>query len=35
MAFEEVADKEEQDRLKRDAFEQVNALLNILGIESF
>ena len=35
VAFEEVADKEEQDRLKRDAFEQVNALLNILEIESF
>jgi hypothetical protein len=35
VAFEEVADKEEQDRLKRDAFEQVNALLDILEIASF
>jgi hypothetical protein len=35
LAFEEITDKEEHDRLKRDAFEQVNALLDNLKIESF
>ncbi len=32
VAFEELSDKEERDRLQRDAFEQVNALLVILKI---
>lgn len=35
VAFEEVIDKEEQDRLRRDAFEQVDVLLNNLKVESF
>jgi hypothetical protein len=35
VAFEELADREERDRIQRDAFEQINALLDILGISSF
>jgi hypothetical protein len=35
VAFEEVADNEEQDRLRRDAYEQVNALLDKLKIAHF
>lgn len=31
-AFEEVIDKEERDRLQRDAFEQVKSLLDILEV---
>jgi hypothetical protein len=35
VVFEEVAIKEERERLQRDAFEQINALLDILGITPF
>ncbi len=32
VGFEELADTEEQDRLRRDAYERVNYLLDQLGI---
>jgi hypothetical protein len=33
--FEDVDDEEERERLKRDAYERVNAFLDALGIEEF
>ncbi len=33
--FEEIEDTEEKERIRRDAFERVNALLDILDIESY
>lgn len=33
--FEEIEDTEEKERIKRDAFERINTLLDALGIEPF
>lgn len=33
--FEEIEDPEERDRIKRDAFERVNGLLDIIAIKPF
>jgi hypothetical protein len=33
--FEEIDDKEEKERVKRDAYERINAFLDTLGIEEF
>ena len=33
--FEDIDDKEEKERVKRDAYERVNAFLDTLGIEEF
>jgi hypothetical protein len=33
--FEDVDDEEEMERLKRDAYERVNAFLDALGIDEF
>jgi len=33
--FMEIDDEEEKERIKRDAFERINAFLNSLGIEPF
>ena len=33
--FDEIGDREERDRIKRDAFERVNAVLDILKIAEY
>jgi len=33
--FEDIDDEEEKERVKRDAYERVNAFLDTLGIEEF
>jgi len=33
--FEDINDEEEKERVKRDAYERINAFLNTLGIEEF
>jgi len=35
IKFEDIEDEEEKERVKRDAYERVNAFLEILGIEEF
>ncbi|HLP18108.1 MAG TPA: nucleotidyl transferase AbiEii/AbiGii toxin family protein [Bacteroidota bacterium] len=35
MNFEEAVEREEQERIQRDAFEQINALLDLLNIQAF
>lgn len=33
--FEEISDRDERERIKRDAFERINALLDILNVKEF
>ena len=35
IKFEDIDDEEEKERVKRDAYERVNAFLDPLGIEEF